>query len=209
MEHLLEIISNCENNSAVLSGVFGIIGTLLGTVLGFILTQLVMVYQNRPKLIFVGEGTPNDERVEWELRTKTSPSDLSIRICNTGRTPCFLEDFVIIRKGHELVECYGVSNDHSAIAPSCSVLYTLMHQDASALQYNYSKYYKKPSQIYQKAIFLFSKIPIIRNHVIEPQFRQGECKVIAYDIARKKIHGKIDLPILYIRHTTDDSIAEM
>lgn len=190
------------------SGLFGIVGTITGTVLGIVLTQLVSMYQNKPKLAFVSVGTPIDEWIEEGLRTKTSPSEWSIRICNIGKTACFLEKFYIVRKGYTLIECYDVCSDYNSIAPSNSILYTLMQQDADTLQYNYSKYYRSPNELYLWFMRSLGNIPVIRNRIVDPLFRQGECKVIAYTVNGKRIHEKIDLPLLYIRHAGKDSIAE-
>lgn len=205
MEQLMEAVG--KNFSAILSGFFVIAGTFLG----WFLNQLTIMYQDQPRLVFAAVGTPNDELIEVELRTKTSPSEWSIRICNIGKTACFLEKFYIVRKGYTLVECYDVCSDYNSIAPSNSILYTLMQQDADALQNNYSEHYKSPNQLYLRIMRLLGNIPVIRNCIVEPLFRQGECEVIAYTINGKKIHGKIDLPLLYIRHTVTatDSIVEV
>lgn len=203
MEQLIEAVS--ENFSAILNGFFVIAGTFLG----WFLNQLTIMYQDRPRLVFAAAGTPNDELVEVELRTKTSPSEWSIRICNIGRTACFLEKFYIVRKGHTLVRCYDICSDYNSIAPSNSIFYTLMQQDADALQYNYSEHYKSPNKLYLRIMRLLGNIPVIRNCIVEPLFRQGECKVIAYTINGKRIYGNIDLPLLYIRHTANGSIVEV
>lgn len=203
MEQLIEAVG--KNFSAILSGLF----VFAGTFLGWFLNQLTIMYQDQPRLVFAAVGTPNDELIEVELRTKTSPSEWSVRICNIGKTACFLEKFYIVRKGYTLVECYDVCNDYNSIAPSNSILYTLMQQDADALQYNYSEHYKGPNELYLRIMRLLGNIPVIRNCIVEPLFRQGECKVIAYTVNGKRIHGKIDLPLLYIRHTAKDSIIEV
>lgn len=203
MEQLLKAVSG--NFGAILSGLFAIFGVLLG----WLLTLLTTKYQNRIQLTFLGEGTANIELVERELRTKTSLSEYSIKIYNTGKTACFLRSFCITRKRCHLVECYDIDSDYGAIAPNSSILYTLMQQDASELQRNYSEYYKKPNKLYLRIMRLLGSIPIIRNHIVDPLFRQGECEVIAYTINGKRIFGKIDLPLLYIRHTAKDSIVEV
>ena len=203
MEQLTETIG--ENFSAILSGFFVIVGTFFG----WFLTLLTTKYQDRVQLAFVEEGTPSDELIERELRTKTSSSECSIRIYNVGKSACFLENLYIMRQGHGLVECYDVIGDHGAIAPNSSMLYTLMQQDADALQYNYSEHYKKPNKLYLHVMHLLRKIPILRNYIVDPLFKQSECKVIAYTVNGKRIHGKINLPLLYIRHTATDPIVEV
>lgn len=195
MERLIEAVG--ENFGAILSGIF----VLAGTVLGWVLTQLTMKLQDRPHLVFAPEGTPNDELTEPELRTKTSASELSIRICNVGKVPCFLDKFYILRKGYTLVECYDVCEDCTAIPPGGSILYTVMEQDNDTLQYKYSEYYKNPNKVYLSLIGHLRKIPVLRYFIKDPQYRQGECKIIAYTIGGEKICGKIDMPLLYIRHT--------
>ena len=203
MEQLIEVIG--ENFSAILSGFFVIVGSFFG----WFLTLLTTKYQDRIQLAFAEEGTPNDELIERELRTKTSSSECSIRIYNVGNSACFLENIFIMRQGYCLVECFDVSGDHGAIAPNSSMLYTLMQQDADALQYNYSEYYKKPNKLYLDVMYALRKIPVIRNCISDPLFKQSECKVIAYTVNGKRIRGKIDLPFLYIRHTTANPIVEV
>ena len=102
MEWLIDAVK--ENFSAILSGFFVIVGTFFG----WFLNQLTIMRQDRPRLAFVAEGTPNEELTELELRTKTSSSEWSIRIYNIGRTACFLESFIIMRKGH--APCCGYLN---------------------------------------------------------------------------------------------------
>lgn len=196
MEQLIKALAN--NFGAILSGVFAIVGVLLGWVLNILTAK----YQNRPSLIFKVEGTPESEFTEPELRTKTSLSDLSIQIINAGKTACFLESFEIIRKGHMLVECYDVCSSRSAILPNKSILYTLMEQDADALQFNFSKYYKPPRKAYLVVNHALRHIPVLRNRIADPMYRQGECSVIAYGVDGKKIYGRIDLALLYIRHAS-------
>lgn len=193
MEQLVNAIS--ENFSALLSGFFVIAGALLG----WFLNILTIRHQNRPQLIFLAVGTPDDELTSPELRTSTSSSDYSIRIVNTGRTACFLENIEIFRKGYMLVDCQDVCGNHGAILPNESVLYTLMEQEADSLAYNYSKYYKKPSRIYVQVCKAMQHIPILRSHIGNPELKQGECKVISYTIGGKRLYGKIDFPMLYIR----------
>ena len=200
MEQLVKALS--ENFSAMLSGIFVIIGAFLGWFLNLLTTE----HQNKVRLAFVAEGTPNNELTDPELRTKTSPSEWSIRIINTGRTACFLESFEIVRKGHTLASCYDVCDNHDAIMPNGNILYTLMQQDADAMQYSFSKYYKKPSKAYFSLIHTMQRIPILGNCITSPEFKQGKCKVIAYSIDGKKIYGRIDLALLYIRHTARASI---
>ena len=194
MEQLVNAIS--DNFSAILSGFFGIVGVFLGWFLNLLTTSR----RNRPQLSFVAESTPNDEVIDSELRTKTSASEWSIRIINTGRTACFIESFEIVRKGHTLVDCYCVCSNHDAILPNGNILYTLMEQDADALQYNFSLYYRMPSKVYLFIVHAFQRTPILGRRIIDPEFKQGECEVIAYGIDGRKIYSRIDLSLLYIRH---------
>jgi len=183
---------------ALITGVF----TLLGVILG----QSFSRYNNRTRLVFVPEGTPNCELVEKELRTKTSLSEWSVRIYNIGTSPYFPGSFYISYRGNVLVECYGICTENKVILPSDSYIYTLMEQDASALQYNFSKYYKEPGKIYMGIIHLFKKIPIVRNHIVDPELRQGICKVTACDINGKQVSANVDLSLLYIRHRVEKEV---
>jgi len=180
---------------SLITGVF----TLLGVILG----QSFSRYNNRTRLVFVPEGTPDCELVDKALRTKTSLSEWSVRIYNIGTSPYFPDHFYISYRGNVLVECHDVCTENKVILPSNSYIYTLMEQDASALQYNFSKYYKEPGKIYMGIIHLFKKIPIVRNHIVDPEFRQGICKVTACDINGKQVHTNVNLSLLYIRHRVE------
>lgn len=188
-----------------------IVGTLITgvfTLLGVILGQSFSRYNNRTRLVFVPEGTSDNELVEKELRTKTSPSEWSVRIYNIGTSPYFPDSFYISHRGNVLVECYSICTEKKVILPSDSYIYTLTEQDASTLQYNFSKYYKEPSKIYMGIIHLFKKFPIVRNHIVNPEFRQGICKVTACDISGKRVFANVDLSLLYIRHRVrEDMLA--
>lgn len=199
IEKLIKVLS--ENSDAFLNGFFVIAGVILGWFLNLLTTE----HQNKVRLAFVAEGTSNNELTDPELRTKTSLSELSIRIVNTGRTGYFLESFEIICKGHMLVDCYAVYDNHYVIMPNESIVYTLMQQDADALQHNYSKYYRKPSKAYFSFIHAMKRIPRLGNCIADPEFKQGKCKVIAYSLDGKRVRGQVDLAALYIRHTLKTS----
>lgn len=187
---------------ALITGVF----TLLGVILG----QSFSRYNNRTRLVFVPEGTPDSELVEKELRTKTSLSEWSICIYNVGTSPYFPDSFYISYKGKLLVECYDICTENKVILPSDSYTYTLMEQDASALQDNFSKYYKKPGRLYMCIMHFLQKIPIVQNHIVDPEFRQGMCKVTARDISGRRVSANVDLSLLYIRHCVrEDMLASM
>ncbi len=186
-----------ENSSAFLDGFFVMAGVFLGWFLNLLTTE----YQNKSRLIFTIEGTPDYELTDPELRTKTSPSELSVRITNMGSTAYFLENFSIVRKGHWLVDCYGVCEDHKPIMPNESVLYTLMQQDADTLERNFSKYYKKPVKAYLTFVHAMQHLPILGNRIAYPEFAQGKCRVIAYSIDGKSTCSHIDLVLLCLRHS--------
>lgn len=147
----------------MLQTIISVIGTLLGTVLGWTLNCLYEQRTKKVKLCYSFQPVANrDELVEHELRTKYSQSDYCIQIYNIGTTPCFLEYFSLVYKNTIIVDCFILEND-KAIMPYERYIYHLNEQELDAILYHCNK----------------SNIK--------------KCKVFAYDVGGKKCSSEIDL----------------
>ena len=113
-------------------------------------------------------ATPETELIDKEYRTKTSLSEHGIEIYNTGKNPFILESFELCYKNKLLVDCHIVENA-KVLMPSESFTYTLMEQEADALQ----------------------------HHCNQEKFET--CDVTAYSVEGKKIKTKLWVPLFYIR----------
>ena len=104
----------------------------------------------------------------FSWKTKTSLSEHGIEIYNTGKNPFILESFELCYKNKLLVDCHIVENA-KVLMPSESFTYTLMEQEADALQ----------------------------HHCNQEKFET--CDVTAYSVEGKKIKTKLWVPLFYIR----------
>ena len=145
-----------------------LVATLAGVIVGWIFNEITMFFRERPKLTFKMVSTPETELIDKEYRTKTSLSEHGIEIYNTGKNPFILESFELCYKNKLLVDCHIVENA-KVLMPSESFTYTLMEQEADALQY----------------------------HCNQEKFET--CDVTAYSVEGKKIKTKLWVPLFYIR----------
>ena len=112
-----------------------LVATLAGVIVGWIFNEITMFFRERPKLTFKMVSTPETELIDKEYRTKTSLSEHGIEIYNTGKNPFILESFELCYKNKLLVDCHIVENA-KVLMPSESFTYTLMEQEADALQHH-------------------------------------------------------------------------
>lgn len=134
----------------------------------WLLDKLSASMQEKPKLNFQMVSTPDDELTEKGLRTKTSPSDYGVEIFNIGEKTLIVESLNISYKGKTISD-YFLDGDERIIEPNHNVVYTLMEQDASALEWHCKQSYFE------------------------------ECDITAYCIDGKKIKGKLEVPLIAIR----------
>ena len=117
----------------ILSGVLGIIGTLLGAALGWLLNSLSL----KPKLCFVLKEQQNkDELTSKELRNKYSDSDYTVEIFNLGSTPVAVGTFGIYYKKTTLLD--GADID-KIIKPYETIVYELNEQNIDTIRYHCKK----------------------------------------------------------------------
>ena len=148
--------------------VSGLIGTFFGTFLGWFLNEWSTSRKERPKLCFQMVGTPESELTEKEYRTKTSLSEHGIEIFNVGRTAVVLDQFSLYYKNETLVDCF-LNDTERVLLPNQKIIYTLMEQEADALQY----------------------------HCNQKHFEK--CDVVAPSLDGKVIKGTLDVPLFAIR----------
>lgn len=80
---------------------------------------------------------PEDKLTEKELRTKTSASEYGIKVFNVGKNAFILDHFSLYYEGKNLVDCF-MDEAKQVILPNENAIYTLMEQDADALQTNFT-----------------------------------------------------------------------
>ena len=148
--------------------VIALVSAVIGAFVGWFLNEWSTSRRERPKLCFHVISTPKDELTEKEYRTNTSASEYAIEILNVGKNVFILDHFSLCYNGQILVDCF-MDADKRIILPSENVVYTLMEQDADALQYH------------------------CNQHHFE------ECDVIAYSVDGKKVKGKLEIPLFALR----------
>lgn len=141
---------------------------LLGVIIGWMLNEFSTKRREKPKLCFNLISTPDTELTEKKLRTKTSFSDYSIEIYNIGQSPFILESIALVYEKEILVDC-PIDGQDNTIMPYKRLLYTLMEQDANALE----------------------------HHCRKERFKH--CTVCAYDIEGTCYKAKLDVAWIYFR----------
>lgn len=154
--------------------VIALVGAIIGAFVGWFLNAWSTFRRERPRLYFQMTRTPEDELIEKEYRTKTSASEYTIEVFNVGKNAFILDCFSLCYNGKTLVNC-PIDDAKRVILPNDSIVYTLMEQDADALQY----------------------------HCNQQHFR--ECDVIAYSVDEKKVKGKLEIPLLALRASFTES----
>ncbi len=121
------------DSNILISGIFGLVGVLLG----WGLNQLTRFFDNKPQLAFV--LTYSKEKLEKEsLRTKTSLSEYEIEIVNIGKVTVILENIYLYHKGHLLIHCV-LEDEQKKILPYGSKYYQMIQQDKTSLQWHCNK----------------------------------------------------------------------
>lgn len=151
-----------------------VIIAIISTCIGWFLNEWSTSRRERPKLSFHITCTPEDELIEKKFRTKTSASEYGIEVFNVGKNAFILEHFVLFYKDKIIIDCF-MDAAKRVILPNDNVIYTLMEQDFTALQYYYNQHH-------------FEK-----------------CDVIAYSVDGKKAKGKFDVPLIALRANFNDS----
>ena len=147
----------------VILTLIGVLGTLFGTVLGFILNYLQDSRNKKIKLCFsLQPSNMEEELIDKELRTKTSESGYCIQIYNIGQIPFLFEQISLRYKKSIITDCFN-TDEQKAIMPYQGCYYKLSEQDYDAILHHCKKSNLK------------------------------ECKVIAYDVSGKKGKGKLEL----------------
>lgn len=142
--------------------------TLFENLVGGLFSGLGDKLKNKPKLCFKMVSTPDEELSEKELRTKTSPSEYGIEIFNLGETPVVIESISLMHKKRTITDCF-LDNESRVVEPYHNVVYTMIEQEADALEW----------------------------HCKQDYFE--ECDVTAYCIDGKKIKSKLEVPLIALR----------
>lgn len=129
----------------ITSEAWTLIGVIVGTLLGFCLTVMKEYYNQKPRLSFKLSTQNQEGYLEPKQRTKTSPSDYAIYVCNYGRKPVVLTNLSLLLGKKLLVD--RLVNEYKTIFPYETSQYVLMEQDYEALLFHCKKHKLKACDI--------------------------------------------------------------
>ncbi len=112
-------------------------GAIIGAFAAWFLNEWSISLREQPRLCFQMTDIPEDKLTEKELRTKTSASEYGIKVFNVGKNAFILDHFSLYYEGKNLVDCF-MDEAKQVILPNENAIYTLMEQDADALQTNFT-----------------------------------------------------------------------
>lgn len=138
----------------ILTGIF----TIVGTILGWSLNCIRESFYRKVKLCFQLQLVENqNELIPLERRAKTSESGFCLEIYNIGQTPVFINAVTLYHRKTIIVECLTIN---LRLMPYQKSNYDLTMQDYDAILYH------------------------------RKRLKIKKCKVIAYDVAGKKVKGE-------------------
>ncbi len=156
-------------NGEIVNIIVNVSCTLLGTILGWLLTVL---YENKIKKVklyySLQQSADIESNTDPEYRTKYSDSDYCIEVYNVGNTSIILEQISLRHKKGIVTDCV-ITDEDKTIQPFGHYTYQLSMQEYDAIQWHCEKANLK------------------------------RCKVDAYDINGKRIRGSIDLILPYLQ----------
>jgi hypothetical protein len=129
----------------ITSEAWTLIGAIIGTLLGFCLTVMKEYYDRKPRLSFNLSGQNEEGYLEPEKRTKTSPSDYAIYVCNYGREPVMVRNLSLLLDKKILVD--RLINGYTTILPYEKYQCVLTEQDYGALLFHCKKHKLKACDI--------------------------------------------------------------
>ena len=149
----------------------GILGTLLGAFMGWILNEWSTTRKEKPKLCFQLVDNKEYSASDKELHTNTSPSEYGIEIFNLGKEPVFVEHFDILSQEYkdQLITSCCLFEENRVILPYHNVVCILNEEELDA----------------------------IRWHCDQRQFRV--CDIIAYTGNHKEVKSELNIELFAIQ----------
>jgi len=122
-------------NIELLVAVIGVVGTLLGTALGWTLNCVYDSRNKKVKLCYSLQPIGDEELLDIELRSKYSASGYCLHIYNIGQTPFLFEQISLQYKKTTINECVNVGEE-KAIMPYKCYTYQLNMQEYDNILYH-------------------------------------------------------------------------
>ncbi len=120
--------------TVIITTIITVVGTLAGAVVGAVITHHYDKQNRKVKLCFSLQYSDEENSIESEYRTKTSPSDYCIKVYNIGQTTFILEQISLRHKKKILTDC--IASDAKSIMPYEQYTYYLNEEEYDAIIYH-------------------------------------------------------------------------
>lgn len=121
----------------IVTTIITVVGTLAGAVIGSVLTHHYDKQSRKVKLCFKLQSSDDENEIDPEYRTKTSPSDYCIVVYNIGQAPFILEQISLRHKKiGVIIDCII---EGETLMPYESFSYQLNEQEYDSILYHCKK----------------------------------------------------------------------
>ncbi len=127
------IVRNMTDEEA--TAIIGVAGTLLGTILGWILNCVYESRKSKFRLCVVLQASKDMDDTPRELKTKYSNSGYCLHCYNIGQSPFFIDNMTLFHKGTTIIDGIQASGNE-AILPYNFCEYELTVQEYDNLLYH-------------------------------------------------------------------------
>lgn len=133
-------------DNGIITAIIGVAGTLLGTILGWMLNCLYERKKSKLQLCFSLQPSNDIDDTPQENKTKYSSSGYCIYCYNIGQTPFLYDNMTLYYKKHTIADC-PQTHDAEVILPYKFYVYELNVQEYRSLLYYCSEYNIKKCRI--------------------------------------------------------------
>lgn len=118
----------------IVTTIITVVGTLAGAVIGSVLTHHYDKQSRKVKLCFKLQASEDENEIDSEYKTKTSPSDYCIVVYNIGQTPFILEQISLRHKKIGVITDCIIEGE--TLMPYESFSYQLNKQEYDSILYH-------------------------------------------------------------------------
>ena len=121
----------------IVAGLFGVVGTIIGTILGWWLNSLSLKREKKPRLCYILSATQDQDMLTpVEQRDKYSESGYGIEIYNVGREPVVIDQMCLCYKKQIIADALIV---YQVLRPYEKTVYELDEQEFDNIKYHCRK----------------------------------------------------------------------